>query len=224
MNSFRFVERGIHAEIARQVALLEAGEPGRAGDAALRPADRARSRRCAPRRRRTTTATSPSPTSSRSRSPPEMLDARARRDARAARRARRALASELGRQRRQAPGCSPSAELVGFFEAALEAGDGRPVAALANWLCNDRRRVREDPRSKSRRPRWPSWSRWPADRTSPRHRAPCSTRSSPTAATRQRSSRPRASARCGGDDELGPIVEAALAANPTPPRRSAPAT
>ena len=37
MNSFRFLMQGINAEIARQIALLEAGEPRRPGDAALRP-------------------------------------------------------------------------------------------------------------------------------------------------------------------------------------------
>ena len=38
MNSFRFIERGINAEVARQEALLRAGEPVEPGDAALRPA------------------------------------------------------------------------------------------------------------------------------------------------------------------------------------------
>ena len=37
MNSFRFLERGVRAEIERQTELLEAGEPVVAGDAALRP-------------------------------------------------------------------------------------------------------------------------------------------------------------------------------------------
>ena len=37
MNSFRFIERGIHAELARQVDLRRARRGGRAGDAALRP-------------------------------------------------------------------------------------------------------------------------------------------------------------------------------------------
>ena len=62
MNSFRFLERGIAAEIERQIGVLEGGGAVDAGDAALRPGERPRSRRCARRRRRTTTATSPSPT------------------------------------------------------------------------------------------------------------------------------------------------------------------
>ena len=66
MNSFRFVMQGINAEIERQTALLEAGEPVRPGDAALRPPQRPPDARCARRRRRTTTATSPSPTWCRS--------------------------------------------------------------------------------------------------------------------------------------------------------------
>ena len=37
MNSFRFLERGIDAEIARQIALLEGGGRGEPGDAPLRP-------------------------------------------------------------------------------------------------------------------------------------------------------------------------------------------
>ena len=62
MNSFRFLERGVRAEIERQIALLEAGEPVVQETLHYDPAERHDSRRCAPRRRRTTTATSPSPT------------------------------------------------------------------------------------------------------------------------------------------------------------------
>ena len=40
MNSFRFLERGIEAEIERQAALLRTRRGGRAGDAPLRPAHR----------------------------------------------------------------------------------------------------------------------------------------------------------------------------------------
>ena len=42
MNSFRFLERGVQAEIERQVALLRGGRAGRAGDASLRSRHRAR--------------------------------------------------------------------------------------------------------------------------------------------------------------------------------------
>ena len=62
MNSFRFIERGIRAEIARQeraAARRRAASSRRRCTSTRGPR---RSRRCAPRRRRTTTATSPSPT------------------------------------------------------------------------------------------------------------------------------------------------------------------
>ena len=41
MNSFRFLMQGVNAEVKRQIGLLEAGEPVVAGDAALRPHERA---------------------------------------------------------------------------------------------------------------------------------------------------------------------------------------
>ena len=79
MNSFRFIERGIRAEIARQeaIAARAAARSSRRRCTSIRA--RRRSRRCAPRRRRTTTATSPSPTSSRSRSARRCSSAPARR-------------------------------------------------------------------------------------------------------------------------------------------------
>ena len=69
MNSFRFLAQGINAEIRRQTALVEAGEPVVQETLHFDPRDRRPDARCAPRRRRTTTATSPSPTSCRSRRP-----------------------------------------------------------------------------------------------------------------------------------------------------------
>ena len=137
MNSFRFLERGIEAEIARQEAILRDGGEVVAGDAPLRPADRRRSARCARRRRRTTTATSRSPTSCRSRPPRRCSSARATRcpscpprapsassRARAARADTRkllAFRSELGR--------------------LLRGGAGRrrrrDPRALANWVTGE---------------------------------------------------------------------------------------
>ena len=66
MNSFRFVERGIDAEIARQRRSLEAASEVVQETLHYDPRTGADHARCAPRRRRTTTATSPSPTSCRS--------------------------------------------------------------------------------------------------------------------------------------------------------------
>ena len=75
MNSFRFLERGILAEIERQERILADG--GRVEQETLHfDPRRGSSARCARRRRPTTTATSPSPTWCRSR--PTARDARAR--------------------------------------------------------------------------------------------------------------------------------------------------
>ena len=119
MNSFRFIERGIRAEIARQERLLRGGRRGRAGDAALRPAHRARSRRCAPRRRRTTTATSPSPTSCRWRSTEGCSSARGRRCPSCRPTARERFERELGLSADSARLLAFRAELGDYFEAAL---------------------------------------------------------------------------------------------------------
>ena len=62
MNSFRFLHRGLEAEIERQIDSLDAGRAYRAGDGALRSHHRPGVERCAARKRRTTTGTSPSPT------------------------------------------------------------------------------------------------------------------------------------------------------------------
>ena len=78
MNSFRFLERGIDAEIERQKRTLAEGGEIEQETLHFDPG-RAPSRRCAPRRRPTTTAISPSPTWCRSRPPSSCSPARARR-------------------------------------------------------------------------------------------------------------------------------------------------
>ena len=65
MNSFNYIARGIDAEVARQIAVWEAGGEVQPGDVRLRRRLAARSHRGARRRRPTTTATSPSPISCR---------------------------------------------------------------------------------------------------------------------------------------------------------------
>ncbi len=64
MNSFRFLERGIEAEIERQKGIVAAGDAVEQETLHFDPAVGQRSARCARRRRCTTTATSRSPTSS----------------------------------------------------------------------------------------------------------------------------------------------------------------
>ena len=69
MNSFRFLQRGVEAELERQRELIDAGGTVDTGDPPLRPRRAAASPRCARRRKPTTTATSPSPTWCRWRRP-----------------------------------------------------------------------------------------------------------------------------------------------------------
>ena len=66
INSFRFVEKAIAHEIARQEAVLERRRARRAGDARLGRGDGARRTAFAARRRRRTTGTSRTPTCRRS--------------------------------------------------------------------------------------------------------------------------------------------------------------
>ena len=134
MNSFRFLERGINAEIARQEALLRAGEQVVQETLHFDPR-RSGSRRCAPRRRRTTTATSRSPTSSRSRSPRRCSRRRAPR-CRSCRRPARRASQTLGVSAANARQLAWRTELGDYFEAAL-AADGADAQPLANWVCNE---------------------------------------------------------------------------------------
>ena len=99
MNSFRFLERGIDAELERQVGLLEAGEELAQETLHFDPRT-ARSRRFAGRRTRTTTAICPSPTSFRS-SRPRRCCARRAVPSRAAGRARGALPRRTRATRRR---------------------------------------------------------------------------------------------------------------------------
>ena len=141
MNSFRFIERGIEAEIERQIEIWESGGEVVRRDAALRSRRAARSRRCAPRRRCTTTATSPSPTWCRSLPSRQLIERAARGAARAADRAARALRVRVrGRRRRRR-------------DARQPAGAGRVLRAGGGRRRIGRRRARW----RSGRPA--SWSR-----------------------------------------------------------------
>ena len=123
MNSFRFLERGVNAEIERQIALLEAGEPvvqetlhfdpstGRLSLAALQGggARLPLLPRAGPRAARA-----------------DRGDARrrARRAARAARRARRALRAATGGWPRTRPACSPTSRSGATTSSASSTAGG----------------------------------------------------------------------------------------------------
>ena len=147
MNSFRFVMQGINAEIARQIALLEAGEAVEQETLHFDPAS-GRLSRCARRRRRTTTATSPSPTSSRSRRPTEMVEAA--RDALPELPAERAERYERdwGLPEETARLFAFEPELGDYFEAA---GDGAPRRSARRRELGQGRAARAPRRRRSGR-------------------------------------------------------------------------
>ena len=171
MNSFRFLERGIEAEIARQERILRRRRRGGAGDAPLRPAVGQPHARCARRRRRTTTATSRSRTSCRWRPTEAMLErARAALPELPAARAER-LERELELPAETARLLAFRAELGDFFESAVQAANGE-ARTLANWTTNElAARIGDaDPaatEARAGRVR-ASWWRWWARRRSPR--------------------------------------------------------
>ena len=138
MNSFRFIERGIKAEIERQEKIIAGGRRGRAGDAALRPGLRRdhvaalqgggarlpllpRARPGAGGDRRGDDRGGP------------------RGDARAAGRRAERFERELPLNADSAQLLAFRSELGDYFEAALAApGDpSAPAQALANWVLDE---------------------------------------------------------------------------------------
>jgi aspartyl-tRNA(Asn)/glutamyl-tRNA(Gln) amidotransferase subunit B len=154
MNSFRFLERGINAEIARQEALVRAGEavvqetlhfdPTTERITSLRSKEEAHDYRYFPEPDLVPVATSEAMLEAARADMPELPAAR--------------------EERLQALGISPASarqlawrsELGDYFEAALaENGPTRPEAQpLANWVCNElvARVGEEDPATSKVRP------------------------------------------------------------------------
>ena len=137
MNSFRYLERGVEAEIARQEELLRDGETRLAGDAALRPAHRRAQLRCAPRRRRMTTATSPSRTWCPLRPPMRCSSAPAVRFPSCPPSAPSASSATTPCRRSAAHLLAFRTELGDFFEATVAAADGADPRAIANWVTGE---------------------------------------------------------------------------------------
>jgi aspartyl-tRNA(Asn)/glutamyl-tRNA(Gln) amidotransferase subunit B len=215
MNSFRFIERGINAEVARQEAILRAGgqveqetlhfDPRTEAITSLRSKEQAHDYRYFPEPDLVPVAISE-----------EMLEA-----ARAAMpelpAAREARLQGLGITAANARQLAWRTELGDYFEAAL-ASDGADPQPLANWVCNELvARVGEDDPN--------------ASKVSPDALAKLVALVSDKAVTvgnaklvldrlvaeggdpSQIVAAEGLAAMAGGSDELEPIVEAALAAN-----------
>ncbi|MBW3653713.1 MAG: Asp-tRNA(Asn)/Glu-tRNA(Gln) amidotransferase subunit GatB, partial [Actinobacteria bacterium] len=134
MNSFRFVERGINAEIARQEALLRAGgqvvqetlhfDPQTERITSLRSKEEAHDYRYFPEPDLVPVATSAQMLAAARAAMPELPAAREQR------------LQSLGVSAASARQLAWRTELGDYFEAAL-AGDGAEPQPLANWVCNE---------------------------------------------------------------------------------------
>ncbi len=134
MNSFRFIERGINAEVARQIALVRAGEaveqetlhfdPRTEQITSLRSKEQAHDYRYFPEPDLVPIAITQ-----------EMLDA-ARADMPELPAAREERLIGLGITASSARQLAWRTELGDYFEAAL-ASDGAEAQPLANWVCNE---------------------------------------------------------------------------------------
>ena len=229
MNSFRFIERGIRAEIARQEKILDGGRDGRAGDAALRPRLR-RDHLAAlqgggarlpllPRAR---------PAAGRDRAR-QMLDAaRADMTELPADRAER-LERELGAERREraAAGLPRRARRLLRGRARPPRADPAPGRRRSPTGSPASCVARLDDGRGSRRARASRPSALAAlvglvgapSRSASAPRARCSTGSSPRAASRRRSSRPRASPRSAATTSWRRSSPRRSRPTPTPPQR-----
>ncbi|MDP9385423.1 MAG: Asp-tRNA(Asn)/Glu-tRNA(Gln) amidotransferase subunit GatB [Actinomycetota bacterium] len=132
MNSFRFLERGINAEIARQVGLVEAGEkvvqetlhfdPRTERISSLRSKEEAHDYRYFPEPDLVPVAPSEAMLDAARRALPELPTARAERYER-----------EYSLSTDDARLFAFRSELGDWLEAAIEAGDGTEPRSIANW-------------------------------------------------------------------------------------------
>ncbi len=134
MNSFRYLERGVNAEIARQEALLRAGEqvvqetlhfdPATERITSLRSKEEAHDYRYFPEPDLVPVATSEDMLAAARDAMPELPAAREMR------------LQTLGVSAANARQLAWRTELGDYFEAAL-AADGADAQPLANWVCNE---------------------------------------------------------------------------------------
>ena len=134
MNSFRFLERGVEAELARQRGLIESGGGSSRRPSTSTPAT-GRSPRCARRRRRTTIATSPSPTWCRWRRPRRWCGRRGSRCPSCQRRGSSAT-SAIGLATETAGLLAADPETAAYFERVDVAAEAEPKV-VANWVTGE---------------------------------------------------------------------------------------
>ncbi len=151
MNSFRFIERGINAEIARQEALLRSGgqvvqetlhfDPRTEAITSLRSKEEAHDYRYFPEPDLVPVATSEAMLAAARAAMPELPAAREER------------LQTLGVSAASARQLAWRTELGDYFEAALQS-NGAEAQPLANWVCNElvARVGEEDPNASNVRP------------------------------------------------------------------------
>jgi len=136
MNSFRYLERGVEAEIARQREIVEAGgaveqetlhfDPATGGLTPLRSKEYAHDYRYFPEPDLVPLAPTAADVAAARAALPELPEQR-----------RDRYASELGLKAGTAAQLAFDAELAGFFEAAMAAEPGLDASALANWITGE---------------------------------------------------------------------------------------
>ncbi len=136
MNSFRFLERGIEAELARQRELLESGEeilqetlhfhPEDGSLTPLRSKEYAHDYRYFPEPDLVPVAPTEQMLKQARESLPELPAAR-----------RERYVAEVGLSEEAANTLAFHAEMGEYFERAVAAGDGVPASAIANWVTGD---------------------------------------------------------------------------------------
>jgi aspartyl-tRNA(Asn)/glutamyl-tRNA(Gln) amidotransferase subunit B len=136
MNSFRFLERGIEAELERQAAQLETGEPlvqetmhfdpKSGGLTPLRTKEYAHDYRYFPEPDLVPLAPTEEMLSAAREALPELPAER-----------RERYVSELGLPEKVASQLAFDAELGGYFERALAAADGVEARVIANWVTGE---------------------------------------------------------------------------------------
>jgi aspartyl-tRNA(Asn)/glutamyl-tRNA(Gln) amidotransferase subunit B len=136
MNSFRFLERGIRAEVERQAAILDAGkaveqetlhfDPQTGSLTPLRSKEYAHDYRYMPEPDLVPLAPTEEMIEAARAALPELPAAR-----------RQRYADELGLDEKQATQLAFDAELGAYFERALAAADGVEGRTIANWVTGE---------------------------------------------------------------------------------------